>query len=83
MADPQDEIVANFTQYVTVDTLALIDTIKNYHRPLGNCLFDITGLDEAHRDEIKLVSKMALRLLRQRLEALAPTLALAQQAGEN
>lgn len=82
MADPQDTIVANFTQYVTTDAAALVSDILAFHRPLADNLFACAALDDAHKEQLREVDKLTLRLLRARLDTLAPTIALAQQAGD-
>lgn len=82
MADPQDLIVAQFTEYVTTDAQALVADILAFHRPLADILFSCASLDDAHKTQIREVNKAALRLLRSRLDSLAPTIALAQQAGD-
>lgn len=82
MADPQDEIVANFTTLVTTNTTALVATILAYHQPLVNSLFSCVTLDQAHRDQIRNVDKSALRVLRARLDTLATTIGQAQQTGD-
>lgn len=82
MSDPQDLVVAQFTEFVTTDAQTLVSEILAFHRPLADILFSIATLDEDHKAQIREVNKVALRTLRARMDTLAPTLALAQQAGD-
>lgn len=82
MADPQDQIVADFTTLVTTGASTLVEQVIQFHQPLVNSLFNCLTLDQAHRDQIRDVDKRALRVLRARLDTLATTIGQAQQAGD-
>lgn len=82
MADPQDVIVTNFTELVTTTANQLVADILQYHQPLAMILFELPGLDADHKAQLAAIDKVALRSLRQRIDSLAQTLIVAQQAGE-
>lgn len=76
----QDEIVANFTTITTTDADEIAAAILAYNRTLSEALFDLSGLDDAHRQEIRLLAKTNLIRLRQRLESLLPAVRNATMA---
>lgn len=76
----QDQIVANYVALTTTDAELLVTSVLAYHKNLSDPLFEMTTLDNAHKQEVRNASKTSLIKLRQRLELLGQTVRLATQA---
>lgn len=72
-----DATVTEFTTAIGGDTTTLLRSIADFSKNLTDLMYDIDTLDDTHKNQIRLLSRGNLILLRSRLERFSFVLAQA------
>jgi len=77
----QDDVVSAFETIITSSADLIKTDLLSYHQSLGTILFEVAGLDSAHKLQVQALPKESLIALRYHIQSLTVAIQNALQAG--